>query len=258
MSSDPVRSALRATAEAHQPDRAAILARIRRGQATGPALPHRRGHRRTVVRVAGMAAAVVAALGLSAAVTWAALSDGTTRKPVQAASATARPAPTVASNAAPGLAPSREDTIRPPSAAHASRSPAASPESNRFQRGFLWSRGTIDPRSIDNWAQGKVTLRNSQTMTALQVRVRIARTPYVSSTGAWSTVPVDDLVTTVEEQPDALVYLFTLKPGAHLAPGEYVFGVQYNHAVGGRHPSRDHYQATATAGGTRVEVEGGF
>ncbi|MGN9910146.1 hypothetical protein ACTMTJ_21590 [Phytohabitans sp. LJ34] len=95
-------------------------------------------------------------------------------------------------------------------------------------------------------------------MTALQVRVRIARTPDLSSTGAWSTVPVQDLVTTVEQQPDALVYTFTLKPGARLPSAEHVFAVQYGHAVGGRNPSQDSYQATATADGTRVEVEGGF
>jgi hypothetical protein len=258
MSSDPVRSALRATAAAHRPDRAAILARVRRGQAAGPTLRHRRGRPRTVVRAVGMAAAVAAVLGLSVAVTWAAISDGATRKPAQVGSATARPGPTAGSNAAPGLAPDREDTIRPPSAAQASRPPAASPERTRFQQGFLWSSGTIDPRSIDNWAQGNVTLRNSQTVTALQLRVRIARTPDVSSTGAWSTIPADNLVTTVEQQPDALVYIFTLKPGERLAPGEYIFAVQYGHAVGGRNPSRDSYQATATADGARVEVDGGF
>lgn len=205
-----------------------------------------------------MATAVTAVLGLSAAVTWAALSDGGTRKPVQAAPASARPAPTAASNAAPGSAPNREDAIRPPSATHTPRSPAASVEQPRFQQGFLWSSGTVDPHSIDNWAQSNVTLRNSQTVTALQVRVRIARTPSVSSTGAWSTVPAVALETTVEQQSDALVYRFTLKPGARLGPGEHVFAVQYGHAVGGRNPSRDSYQATATAGGTRVEVEGGF
>jgi hypothetical protein len=258
MSSDRVRSALRATAAAHRPDRAAILARIRRGQAAGPSVRHRRDNPRTVVRAVGMAAAVAAVLGLGVAVTWAAVSDGATRKPAQVGSATARPGPTAGSNAAPGLAPSRDDTFRPPSAAQASRSPAASPESTRSQQGFLWSSGAVDPHSIDNWAQSNVTLRNSQSVTALQVRVRIARTPQVSNTGAWSTVSADALVTTVEQQPDALVYVFTLKPGARLAPGEHLFAVQYGHAVGGRNPSRDGYQATATADGTRVEVEGGF
>jgi hypothetical protein len=71
-------------------------------------------------------------------------------------------------------------------------------------------------------------------------------------------VPAEDLVTTVEQQRDALVYTFTLKPGVRLAPGSYIFAVQYGHAVGGRDPSRDSYQAIATASGTRVEVYGGF
>ena len=65
-------------------------------------------------------------------------------------------------------------------------------------------------------------------------------------------------MTTVEQQPDALVYRFTLKPESRLGPGSYVFAVQYNHAVGGRDPSRDTHHTVATAGGTRVEVDGGF
>jgi hypothetical protein len=134
----------------------------------------------------------------------------------------------------------------------------ASSSIKAVQQGFLRSSGAIDAHSIDNWAQGNVTVVTSETLTALEVSVRIVATPDLSSTGAWSTVPADDLVTTVEQQPDALVYRFTLKPGIRLAPGSYVFAVQYGHAVGGRDPSRDTYHATATADGTRVEVGGGF
>jgi hypothetical protein len=206
-----------------------------------------------------MVAAVIAALGLSAAVTWAALGDGPIRRPVQVTPTTEGPAPTTAPTATPDLAPNAGPPLaRPPSEDQASPSPAASPEGTRLPSRLLRASGAVDPRSIDNWAQSNVTLSNSKTVTALRVRVRIARTPHLSSTGSWSSVPVEYLDTTVEEQPDALVYTFSLKPGARLGPGEYVFAVQYGHAVGGRNPVQDTYQAIATADGTVVEVEGGF
>jgi hypothetical protein len=103
-----------------------------------------------------------------------------------------------------------------------------------------------------------VTVETGETVTALDVSVRIVTTPDLSNTGTWSTVLSESLVTTVEQQSDALVYRFTLKPGASLGPGSYIFAVQYGHAVGGRDPGRDTYHAVATAGGTRAEVDGGF
>jgi hypothetical protein len=54
-----------------------------------------------------------------------------------------------------------------------------------------------------------------QTVTALEVSVRIANSPNLTNTGAWSTVLAEFLVTDVEWQPDALVYRFTLKPGSY-------------------------------------------
>lgn len=262
MSSDPVRSALRAAAAAYEPDREAILARIQRGQAEAGVSPAPRAAPRRTVAAAGMAATVATVLGLGGAVTWAAVGGEETRKPAVVGSATTAPAsttaPTAVSSAAARPAPGHKPEGRPPSAAQPSRSPAASPSKASVQQGFLSSSGAVDPHSIDNWAQSNVTLRNSKTVMALELRVRIALTPSVVNTGAWSTIPAENLATRVEQQPDALVYTFTLKPGVRLAPGSHLFGVQYGHATGGRDPSRDSYQAVATAGGTRVEVGGGF
>lgn len=256
---DPVRSALRAEAAAHQPDRVAILARIQRGQAaTRASWAPRSTHRRTAM-AAGMAATVAAVIGLSVAVTWAAVRGETPREPIAAPSATVSPAPAAPPSAAAGSVPSHGPTHRPPSATQASRSPAASPSNASAQQGFLWSSGAVDPHSIDNWAQSNVTLKNSQTVTALELRVRIALTPDVVNTGAWSTISADDLVITVVQQADALVYTFTLKPGMRLGPATHFFGVQYGHATGGRDPRRDTYQAAATAdGGAQAEVDGRF
>ncbi|WP_243715162.1 hypothetical protein, partial [Micromonospora sp. KC207] len=83
MRSDRVRAVLRATAASHQPDRAAILARIQRGQAAFDPSPATRPTRRGVaVRAAGMAATVATVLGLGVVVTWAAVGHEATPPPV--------------------------------------------------------------------------------------------------------------------------------------------------------------------------------
>ena len=166
--------------------------------------------------------------------------------------------PTPASGT-PGMVQTSAPATHTPSGTHAPRSPvAASPSTKGAQQGFLRSIGAIDPDDIDNWTQSRVTVATSETITALDVSVRIAATPNLANTGAWSTSLAKDLVTTVEQQPDALVYRFTLKPGVILGPGSYVFGVQYNHAVGGRDPSRDTYHPAAVANGIWAQVDGGF
>jgi len=251
MSSDQVRGALRAEAAAHRPDRAAILAWIERGQAAvDPARAPRIGHRHAAVRMAGIGMTVAAVIGLSMAVTWAAVGTDV---------------PRMASNAsamAPAPASSSPRAVQTPNAAsrapsHAPRSPAASPSNKGAQHDFFRSSGVIDGHSIDNWTQSNVTVVTSHTVTALEVTVRIAGSPNLASTGAWSSVLAEFLVTGIERQPDALVYRFTLKPGVTLAPASYVFAVQYNHASA-RDTSRDSYHLVATVNGTRVESTGGF
>lgn len=257
MSTRSVRDALRAAAESHQPDRAAILARIRLGQASLDASrAPGRSRRRVAVRTAGMAATVAAVLGLGVAVTWAAVGNPVVRPQSHPASAMA-PAPPAPPSPTPSHGGPSHAASAPTTTTTPSRSAPSSPAGTRAQQGFLWSGAAIDPKSIDNWTQGKVTLRTTETVTALQLRVQIVLTPYVASTGSWSTILAEDLVSSVEQQHDAVVYLFTLKPGVTLAPGTYVFGVQYNQATGRDH-SKDTYQAVATAGGSTVDVSGGF
>jgi ABC-type transport system substrate-binding protein len=253
MSADRVRAALRAEAAAHQPDRAAILARIERGKATlDTARAPRTGRPRAAVRMAGIVMTVLAILGLGMAVTWAAVGTDVLRKPAHGPMMAPAPA-----SGTPEAAQSPASDGRPQSASHAPRSPAPSPSIKGSQQSFLRSSGATDPHSIDNWTQGNVTVVTSDTVTALEVTVRIAGSPNLANTGAWSTVLAEFLVTSIEQQPDALVYRFTLKPGVTLAPASYVFAVQYNHA-GGRDPSRDTYHVAATAGAGRAEVSGGF
>lgn len=262
MSAERVSAKLRTEAAAYQPDRAAILARLRQGQAILDSPRARSAARRRTVVTVGMAATVATVLGFGVAVTWAAVRGEAPSEPTRVVSPTAATAPaaSVASKSAsppgPVVGPRHERTSRPPATTLPAQVPTASPTA---APALLLAGGVVDPHSIDNWAQSNVTLRNSATMTAFELRVRIALTPQVGSTGAWSTIAADDLVTRVEQRPDALIYTFTLKPGARLVPASHLFGVQYSHAPGGRDPKQDTFRAVATAvDGTRAEVNGSF
>jgi hypothetical protein len=253
MTPTQVRAVLRAEAAAHQPDRAAILARIERGQATAhPTLAARTGRPRAAVRMAGIGMTVLAVLGLSVAVTWAAVGTDVLRKSSHGPMIAPAPA-----NGTPEAVQSPVTAGRPQSAPHSPRSPAASPTAKGAEQSFVRSSGAINTHSNDNWTQADLTVVTSDTVTALDVTVRIARTPNLASTGAWSTILAEFLVTGTEQQPDAVVYHFTLKPGVTLSPATYVFAVQYNHATG-RDPSHDTYHLTASTKVTRAELNGTF
>src|SRR5690349_1921896 len=262
---DRIRTALHQAAADYQPDRATILARVRAGQAGSDLFIERRprSHRRTsgVASIAAtVAAAVAAVFGVGVVGNWVAVRNSAPLPPAVRPTTAVSLHPT-ATPTVPRTAPSHRPKNRPSSTAPPPRSSSASPASSAdvpSQRGFLESAGTVDKHSIDNWSQSNVTLRTEATVTALQVRVRIARTQELRNTGAWSTLLPGDFTTTVDEQPDAMVYTFVMRKGATLRPGEYTFAVQYNHAVGGRDASRDTYRANATGDGTSVEVTGGF
>jgi hypothetical protein len=124
--------------------------------------------------------------------------------------------------------------------------------------GFLASAGEIDPHSTNGWSQGNVVLKNTRTITALDVSVEVALTPGVAETGRWSNVPTNMLAMTSTRSERTLVYRFTLQHGFTLAPGEYTFAVQFNHAAGKRDGAGDSYVAEATADSRNAKVSGGF
>ncbi|MEV8125756.1 hypothetical protein AB0P07_16915 [Streptomyces sp. NPDC085944] len=228
---DALRARLHEAAGAHEPDRARILARVERGMTAGghvpgrPALPGR-------VRVAGAAAAVAGVLAVGGhAVTSAARDDASAQRSVATS---------------PSSAPSPEDPT------------AGRPPASGAADGPLWSDGSVDPHSNDDWAQSNLTLRTRTPLTALTVELRVAQTGSVTSTGAWRSLPEDDFAFTVDERDGFLVYLWTLEPGRTVPAGEWVFAGQYNHERGGRDARGDRYAATATAASDRLSVLGDF
>ncbi|WP_225800040.1 hypothetical protein [Streptomyces sp. NK15101] len=119
--------------------------------------------------------------------------------------------------------------------------------------------GTIDPGSNRWWAQSDLAVTTESPVAGLTVELRVARTPGVVSTGHWRTRPAEDFTVTVTEEPRALVYRWTLKPGRAVPPGPHTFAAQYNHAEGVRDASADTYTVLLTgADGGRTVLRGGF
>nr|BFD89002.1 hypothetical protein KitaXyl93_03620 [Kitasatospora sp. Xyl93] len=254
---------LREAAEAHQPDRARMLARVQRGTA-GPAVRHRaRSGLRSWPRVAlaGLAAAGALATGGLAVAgigSWTPQpSDPATTAPADP-SPTPTPTPTPTRSAPPPAAPAPAPaTTAPPVGTPSSPRPTPSATA-RAQNGPLWSEGSIDPHSTVYWAQSNLTLRTTQPLTSLTVELRVAQTGDVRDTGNWRTLPVDDFTVTVQETGGALVYRWVLKPGRTVPPGQHEFAGQYNHATGVRGSANDGYRVDAQSAGGSASVWGGF
>ncbi|MFE7272737.1 anti-sigma factor [Streptomyces sp. NPDC057623] len=264
---DELRARLHEAAEAHEPHREGILARIERGMAD-PSGHNRPDHRATRPPVYGWArvvtatAAVAGVLAVGGYAVASAVKEDTPQQTV-ATSPTPTPSPHATSRPpVPPADPTPEDTpesrettgapTRQPTA------PAAPPAARGEKDGPLWSDGSVDPHSNDFWAQSNLTLKTGEPLTALTVRLKIAQTGGVTSTGAWRSLPEDDFTLTVEEKDGFLVYTWVLKDGRTVREGEWVFAGQYDHERGGRDAQGDSYAMTGTAGGEQLSVAGDF
>ncbi|MET7602854.1 hypothetical protein ABZS96_10005 [Streptomyces avermitilis] len=271
---DELRAGLRAAAEAHEPDRARILARVERGMAgAGERRPVRRAARPPLLgwaRVVGATVAVAGVLAVGGYAVASAVKDDTPPQQTVAVSPTPDPTPDATSRAP--LAPDpthRPGTSKPSGKPSASPSGTPAPESSAAAGarppaagttdGPLWSDGSVDPHSNDFWAQSNVTLKTSEQLTSLTVQLKIKQSGGVTDAGAWRSLPEDDFTTTVVEKGGFLVYTWVLKPDHTVWPGEWVFAGQYDHDRGGRDAKDDSYSATATAkDGGQSAVSGDF
>jgi hypothetical protein len=259
---DELCARLHEAAEAHEPNRERILARLERGMSE-QTRPDHRATRPPVYgwfRVVTATAAVAGVLAVGGYAVASAVKEDTPQQTV-ATSPTPTPSPGATSRApAPPVSPkpSKEShqRTRPPSQQPpaATRPPAAQGEED----GPLRSEGSIDPHSNDFWAQSDLTLKTSEQLTALTVQLKVAQTGGVTSTGAWRSLPEDDFTLTVGEQDGFLLYTWVLKEGRTVPKGEWVFAGQYDHERGGRVAQDDSYTMTAVAGGRQLSVAGDF
>ncbi|MET8026033.1 hypothetical protein [Streptomyces avermitilis] len=268
---DELRAGLREAAEAHEPDRARILARVERGMA-GAGEPRRAARPPLLgwARVVGATAAVAGVLAVGGYAVASAVKDDTPPQQTVAVSPTPDPTPDATSGAPVVPDPTRRSgtpkqsgkpssspsgTPKPESSAAATDRPPATGDTD----GPVWSDGSVDPHSNDFWAQSDVTLKTSEQLTSLTVQLKIKQSGGVTDAGAWRSLPEDDFTTTVVEKGGFLVYTWVLKPGHTVWPGAWVFAGQYDHDRGGRDAKDDSYSATATAkDGGQSAVRGDF
>jgi hypothetical protein len=244
-------SVLRHEAERHLPDRDVMLTRIVRRR-TEPAAGRWAPSLRPVAAAASVVATLVAGFaGIRAA------GDRPEHDRAPAATEGSTSPSTSPSSPARSKAPPREDPGHREPVEKPPPRPANTSPSMRPVDGFLSSAAVIDGHSAGTWAQGNVTLTTTETITALDVVINVAKTAGVEDAGKWTTIPADLITMTVTEEKSRFVYRFTLRQGT-LAPGSYVFAVQYTHADGERDPAHDTYGALATAGAERAGVTGAF
>ncbi|MGW4065754.1 hypothetical protein ACWEGE_46220 [Amycolatopsis sp. NPDC004747] len=242
---------LREAAEAHQPDRERILARVHRGVA-GTAVRPRPGIARSwpkVVLAGSAAAGILAVAGFAVAgsgQTTPARPDGDTTLSVPTTSASPSPSPTGPASPPAQAPPSRTSTGRPSSSTAPPATPAA-PAGARVTDGPLAGQGAIDPHSTVFWTQSTLTFDSTQPLTALIVEVRIVQTGGVESTGQWQTAPTGDFTVTAQEKDGAVVFRWELRPGRTVPAAQQIFAVQFNHGGGARDARLDSYRVEATA-----------
>ncbi|MGW1012747.1 hypothetical protein ACWD4X_22255 [Streptomyces termitum] len=217
-----LRRELREAALAHHPDRARMLARVARGRAGPPGRARRpAAPARVRRRPAGLAVAATVAAVAALGV--------------------------FGAFAVPALPVLRDRPAPPPAATAPAPGPAAR------------ATGTLGAASNRWWAQNDLAVTLDGGAAGAVVEIRVARAPGTAATGRWHTRPAEDFTTAVTEEPDALVYRWTLAPGRTLPPGTHTFAAQYAHAEGARTPAADTYTVALTApGGGRTTLRGGF
>ncbi|MFD5266200.1 hypothetical protein [Streptomyces sp. NPDC058335] len=268
-----LRARLHGAAEAYEPNRERILARIERGMVEQE---RPGGHRSTRpvlwgwARIVSATAAVAGMLAVGGYAVASAVKDEPPQQQsvavppmVESPDATSRPpaSPKATPSSGGGGRNEAEPSSSPSKSAQAKPSasaPGLLPAVDDTEDGPLWSDGSVDPHSNDFWAQSNVTLKAARQLTELTVQLKVAQTGGVSSAGAWRSLPEGDFTFTVEERDDFLVYTWVLKEGRTVPKGEWVFAGQYDHDRGGRDAKDDSYAVVGAADGQKGSVGGDF
>ncbi|MEV5493203.1 hypothetical protein AB0L47_35405 [Streptomyces bobili] len=268
-----LRARLHGAAEAYEPNRERILARIERGMVEQERPGTHRSTRPALwgwARIVSATAAVAGMLAVGGYAVASAVKDDPPQQsvsvsppPVESPDATSRPpaSPKATPGSGGGGQKEAEPSSSPSKSAEAKPSasaPAPLPAVDDTEDGPLWSDGSVDPHSNDFWAQSNVTIKTSERLTELTVQLKVAQSGGVVSTGAWRALPEGDFTLTVEERDGFLLYTWVLEEGRTVPEGEWVFAGQYNHDRGGRDARDDSYVVVGGAGGDKSSVGGDF
>jgi cytoskeletal protein RodZ len=254
---DDARRLLREAADAHQPDREAMLARVEHGMSRPGADRARRYRRRrqaSWVRAGLAGVAVVGMLGLGGL----AVAAGVQHRAPQRTTPVVVPSSRDTAGATPkpratAARPSVPSSTSASSASTASTHPAASAAD-----GPISARGDVNVHSTVFWSQEDLTVAVAQPLTALTVELRIAQTSGVQNTGDWQTAPPDDFTVDVTQSGGFVVYRWTLKPGRTIPAAQQIFAAQFDHGTGKRDAGKDTFLVEAATSGHTSEVGGNF
>ncbi|WP_030435036.1 hypothetical protein [Actinoplanes subtropicus] len=267
-----LRGALKAEAQRHRPDRAAMLERIERGRARSSTAARLAAWFRPVGFLRPIAAAAGVVAILVAGVTGIRVAGRPSGPAAPAAESSAEtsapPTPPASPSARSGVdgsgghgAPPRSVTSTAP--AESTTRPTVKPSTSAtpvvVRDGYLSATAALDAGSIGTWSQSDVLVTTNKPITALVVEIHIARTDGVAKTGHWSSISDDQTTSEVDTSDATLIYRFTVKPGNTLAPGTYTFAAQFSHAEGARPLAGDTYTVTTIASDSdHATVTGGF
>jgi hypothetical protein len=232
-----VRSALKETAQAFEPDRTAMINRVASGRAAARARAER--FRRILPMAAAAAVAIILSLSVIAVRSGDHDGEPVAHPPVLTATSPSAPLPSPSTS-------SRSSAT--------SRSPSADPATGST---VVTAGGAIDGHSVATWSQHNVTVASTKKIVSLTVTIRIAATPGASEAGRFTTAPNSDVTVTVTHGSRSLIYSYVLKKGRTLIPGSYVFAAQFNHRSG-RAAGGDSYAVDARAAGGHAVLAGTF
>lgn len=259
---DDTRKLLRQAAEAHEPDREAMLVRIQKGMAHDSdarrARLYRRRRQASWAKISLAAVAAVGVLGLGGL----AVAAGVRQQ------APERPAPVVvtptgrAATPQPRVSPTKPPVSSGSATPHHTASPSAGGPTSAggtvSADGMISARADVNAHSTVYWSQNDLIVDVAKPLSALTIELRIAQTGGVQSTGDWQTAPPDDFTITVTPSNGYLVYRWVLKPGRTVPAAQQLFAAQFNHQTGQRDAGKDTFLVQATASGRTSEVRGGF
>jgi hypothetical protein len=253
---DDVRRHLREAAEAHQPDRDAMLVRIERGMVRSTDAERARSYRRrrqgSWLRFSLAALAGLGALGLGGF----ALAAGVQQLSPQRTTAVVTPNGETSSGTPTPRASATKTGAQIPGGSGAStpRHSAAPTADGPIAA----ARGDVNAYSTVYWEQNDLTVDVAQPLTTLTVELRVAQSGGVQNTGTWQTAPSDDFTVTVTPTDGFLVYRWALKPGRTVPAARQLFAVQFNHSTGKRDAGNDSFLVETTMAGRTAAVRGGF
>ena len=123
---------------------------------------------------------------------------------------------------------------------------SSAPATDTAASALVGAAAAIDSGSNANWAQLDLNVTVKQSLTALDVTVKVSNCTGLAETGAWDSGATGQFTETTSKDSDgSITYEFQLTPGHEVSTGTVTFAVQFNHASTGWYAADDTFYASA-------------